>query len=110
METCDGEPLGEAPCPACKRIVYWAWDDEMNTVALDPALLDGTIAVSLDGNNLPWCRDVRGKQLAFGESLFRLHDPHCPGLATVTPIGRAPSLRRRNARPAASPRRTANAR
>jgi hypothetical protein len=105
--TYDDGPVGEAPCPRCKRTVYYAWDDEMNSIPLDPALLDGPVAVMLDGNRLPWCRDARGTQLAFGESLYRLHDPTCPGLATVTPIGRAPSLRRR-AHPA-SPRRTANA-
>lgn len=103
------DPLGEAPCPACKRTVYYAWDDGQNSVALDPDLLDGPVAVSLDRNNIPWCRDARGTQLAFGESFYRLHDPTCPGLATVTRIDRAPSLRRRAVRPV-TPRRTASAR
>jgi hypothetical protein len=107
--TYDDGPVGEAPCPRCKRTVYYAWDDEMNSIPLDPALLDGPVAVMLDGNRLPWCRDARGSQLAFGESLYRLHDPTCPGLATVTPIGRAPSLRRRSVR-ATTPRRQASAR
>jgi hypothetical protein len=106
----DTGPLGEVPCPACKQVIYLAWDDEMNRVALD-ADSSGTVAVSLDGNRLPWCRDARGTQLAFGEELYLLHDPQCPGLATVTPIGDAKSRRRAVApRRNASVRRTASAR
>jgi hypothetical protein len=85
----------------------FAWDDDMNEIALDRDD-NGTVAVSLDGNRLPWCRDARGTQLAFGEVLYRPHDPKCPGLATVTPIGHAPSLRR-PALPAPSARRSAHA-
>lgn len=88
----DTGPLGDDLCPACKRPVYYAWDDEMTSVPLDPDE-NGPIAVSLDGNSLPWCRDALGTQLAFDESLYRLHDPACGGLATVTPIGHARSLR-----------------
>lgn len=102
------DPLGEAPCPACKRTVYYAWNTAMESIPLDPDLLDGPVAVSLDRNNIPWCRDARGTQLALGESFYRLHDPTCPGLATVTPIGHARSLRR--PRRAAPARRTASAR
>ena len=109
MTAYETDPLGEAPCPRCKRTVYYAWDDGQNSVALDPDLLNGPVAVSLDRNNIPWCRDARGTQLAFGESFYRLHDPRCPGLATVTPIGRAPSLRCPPVRPVPA-RRTANAR
>jgi hypothetical protein len=86
-------PLGDDVCPACQRAVYYAWDDEMTSVALD-ADPNGAVAVSLDGNHLPWCRDATGTQLAFDESLYRLHDPECTGLATVTPSGEARSLRR----------------
>jgi hypothetical protein len=106
----DTGPLGEVPCPVCKQVIYLAWDGDMNRVSLDadPA---GTVAVSLDGNCLPWCRDARGTQLTFDEELYRLHDPQCPGLATVTPIGNARSRRRAVApRRNASARRVANAR
>jgi hypothetical protein len=85
-------PLGDDFCPACKQPVYYAWDDEMTSVALDPDPA-GAIAVSLDGNHLPWCRDATGTQLAFDETLHRLHDPTCAGLATVTAITAARSLR-----------------
>jgi hypothetical protein len=107
----DTGPLGDEPCPACRRLVYWAWDADMTPVALDPDE-NGTVAVSLDGNSLPWCREARGSQLAFDESLHRLHDPNCTGLATVTPIGQARSRRtapRRTGRPETA-RRTAHAR
>jgi hypothetical protein len=104
----DTGPLGHERCPACQQVVYWAWDADMASVALESDL-NGIVAVRIDGNDFPWCRDARGKQLAFGESLYRLHDPTCPGLATVTRIDRAPSVRRRPARPA-TPRRTASAR
>lgn len=112
MMTSDYEtdPLGAAPCPACKRVVYFAWNDAMQAVALEPDLLDGPVAVSLDRNNIPWCRDARGTQLAFGESFYRLHDPRCPGLATVTPIDHARSRRVPAPRRATTPRRTASAR
>jgi len=105
----DPGPLGEAPCPACKRPVYWAWDPDMVNTALDPDP-DGTVAMSLDRNHIPWCREARGTQLAFDEELYRLHDPHCTGLATVTPIGQARSRRFPAPRRATIPRRTANAR
>jgi hypothetical protein len=88
----------------------FAWDADMDAVALD-ADDAGTIAVSLDGNNLPWCRDAAGTQLAFDESLYRLHDPRCEGLKRrVRQIGSAKSARsRRPARPAPE-RRHASAR
>jgi len=90
----DTGPLGDDQCPACKQAVYYAWDDEMASVPLDRDDA-GTVAVSLDGNRLPWCRDARGTQLGFDESLYRLHDPACPApKARVVPIGQAPSLRR----------------
>jgi hypothetical protein len=93
IEIYETGPMGETSCAACNSTVYIAWDDAMNRVALDPDD-GGAIAVTLDGNRLPWCRDTAGTQLAlFDESLYRLHDPRC-GLATVTAISRAPSLRR----------------
>ena len=104
----DTGPLGHERCPACKRVVYWAWDADMASVALEPDS-GGVVAVRIDGNSFPWCRDARGTQLVLGEELYRLHDPTCPGLATVTRIDRAPSLRRRAVRPV-TPRRTASAR
>jgi len=85
IEIYDTGPMGDAECALCKQAVYIAWDDDMNRVALDPDP-DGTVAVSLDGNRLPWCRDTRGAQLAFDESMYRLHDPGCPGLARVIPF------------------------
>jgi hypothetical protein len=91
------DPLGWEPCPACKRTVMFAWDADMEAIALD-ADDAGSIAVSLDGNNLPWCRDASGTQLAFDESLYRLHEPTC-GLAEVRRIESAPSVRRRPVRP-----------
>jgi predicted RNA-binding Zn-ribbon protein involved in translation (DUF1610 family) len=103
----DTGPLGNVPCPACGEEIYLAWDAGMNRIALDPDP-DGPIAVALDGNLLPWCRDAAGTQLAFDDSFYRLHDPTC-GLATVTPIGRAKSARRRDADPEPA-RRTAHAR
>jgi hypothetical protein len=108
IEIYETGPMGETSCALCERTVYVAWDDQMNRVALDPDST-GAIAVSLDGNHLPWCRDTRGSQLAFDDALYRLHEPHCAGLATVTPIGHAKSARRRAARPAPG-RRTAHAR
>jgi hypothetical protein len=108
IEIYETGPMGDAPCPACKQRVYIAWDDEMNRVALDPDV-NGTVVVSLDGNRLPWCRDARGSQLAFDESLYRPHDPQCPGLARVRAITSARSLRR-PPRPVAPARRTASAR
>jgi hypothetical protein len=108
IEIYETGPMGETSCALCKRLVYIAWDDEMNRVALDPDN-DGPIAVSLDGNRLPWCRDAIGSQLAFDDAFYRLHEPHCTGLATVTPIGRARSARRRAAQTAPA-RRTAHAR
>lgn len=86
-------PMGDAPCPDCRKPVYIAWDDDMNRVSLDPDPA-GLVAVSLDGNHLPWCRDARGSQLGFDDVFYRLHSPNCPGIATVTPIGSARSLRR----------------
>ncbi len=89
----DPGPFGEGTCPACRQPVFWAWDPDQVNIPLDPDPA-GTVAMSVDRNNIPWCRDARGSQLAFDEELYRLHDPVCPGLATVTPIGSAPSLRR----------------
>ncbi len=78
--------LGEAPCPACKLPVYWAWDADMVNTALDPDP-DGDVAVSLDRNNVPWCRDARSGQLALDESLYRPHEPVCSApLATVSDL------------------------
>jgi hypothetical protein len=108
IEIYETGPMGETSCALCERTVYVAWDDQMNRVALDPDST-GAIAVSLDGNHLPWCRDTRGSQLAFDDALYRLHEPHCAGLATVTPIGRARSARRRAAQNVTA-RRTAHAR
>lgn len=106
----DPGPLGEGTCPACELPVYWAWDPGQVSTPLDPDPA-GTVAMSVDRNNIPWCRDARGTQLAFDESLYRLHDQRCTGLATVTPIAQARSHRRvpapRRPQPA---RRTASAR
>lgn len=93
IEIYETGPMGETLCDLCKRTVYVAWDEQMNRVALDPDST-GTIAVSLDGNRLPWCRDARGSQLAFDDAFYRLHEPRCRGLASVTEITRARSLRR----------------
>lgn len=99
------DPLGWAPCPACKRQVMYAWDDDMETACLEPDD-SGEIAVSLDGNRLPWCRLTAGTQLAFDETLYRLHDPVCPApLAPLVDLaGRRPAPR------PAPVRRQANAR
>lgn len=98
----DASPLGASRCTACKRPVYVAWDPGQNRVALDRDD-NGTVAVSLDGNQLPWCRNASGTQLAFDEDLYRPHEPYC-GLATVTSIGDARSARQRAARPAPAER------
>lgn len=100
-------PMGDTGCPDCQGPVYIAWDDDMNRIALEPDE-DGPVAVSLDGNRLPWCRAV-GSQLAFSDRFYRLHAPRCPALAPVRAITSARSLRRRP-RPAATGRRTASAR
>lgn len=98
-------PIGEAPCPACKRTVMFAWDDDMNPVALD-ADDRGLIAVAEDPNHIPWCRPVGPtEQLTLDDRLFRLHDPHCPALAPVIPIGRARKPRRRRRQPVTGGRR-----
>lgn len=77
-----GDPLGWERCPGCGKTVMFAWDRDMEAVALE-ADDDGQFAVSLDGNRLPWCRPTAGTQLAFDESLYRPHDPSCPGVAPV---------------------------
>lgn len=79
-------PIGDMPCPGCGRTVMYAWDDEMNPVCLDPAD-DGDVIVAEDANRIPWCRAATDGQLAFGEVLYRLHDPVCPALATVADLG-----------------------
>lgn len=110
IEIYETGPMGDTECPDCREPVYVAWDDEMNRVALEPDEA-GPVAVSLDGNRLPWCRDARGSQLAFGDRFFRLHAPRCKALAGVRPITSARSLRRA-ARPSRAVRegRTASAR
>jgi hypothetical protein len=105
----DVGPMGDTECPDCRQPVYIAWDDDMNRIALEPDDA-GTIAVSLDGNRLPWCRDARGSQLAFGDRFYRLHRPRCTALAPVRAITSARSLRRPKRTPAAPGRRTASAR
>ena len=108
-ETYETGPMGDTECADCGRPVYVAWDDEMNRVALEPDA-NGVVAVSLDGNRLPWCRDARGSQLAFGDRFYRLHRPRCSALAPVRPITTARSLRRPKHAAAAPARRTASAR
>lgn len=93
--------LGDAPCPTCKNPAFFAWDDDMDVIALnaDPG---GDWAVSIDANRVEWCRPVTGRQLAFDEVLYRLHE--CPLADVITladrrqPASRPESPRRASAR------------
>lgn len=105
----DVGPMGDTECPDCQEPVYVAWDDDMNRIALEPDNA-GTIAVTLDGNQLPWCRDARGSQLAFGDRFYRLHRPRCPAIAPVRAITSARSLRRPKRTTAAPERRAVSVR
>jgi hypothetical protein len=92
----DTSPMGDIACPCCGGAVYVAWDERMVRVTLDPDP-DGTFAVLLDDNRLPWCRDARG-ELPFEQRLYRLHSPErCAALAdamaSVRLIGTARSVR-----------------
>lgn len=86
------DPVGWRNCEACGRQVMNAWDGEMTLIALEADPDKGTVAVSLDGNGLPWCRSAVGVQLELDENLYRPHDPWCEGLKDrVRVIGSARS-------------------
>jgi len=92
MTSIDVPVLGEAPCPECGHPAYFAWDDDMNVIALN-GTPGGSFTVTLDGNRLPWCAPVpAGTQLAFDDELY---SPHACPLAEVIPI----ADRRRQDRP-----------
>lgn len=94
----EAAPVDWQDCGACGLRVMNAWDGEMNLIALDPDPDSGGIGLVYDGNPLPWCRSVGGAQLELGETLWRLHDPACAGLAArVRAIGTARTARHREA-------------
>jgi hypothetical protein len=102
--------LGLGGCPHCGLQVLFALHASGELVALDEGT-GGPVVVRLDCTGTPRVRPVpafyRPRE---GERRCGLHNEACIGLAPVVPIGRAPSRRRRAARPATSPRRTAHAR
>jgi hypothetical protein len=101
---------GLGGCPHCGLQVLFALHASGELVALDEKAA-GPVVVRWDVTGTPRVRPVpswhRPKK---GERRCGLHNEACIGLAPVVSIGRAPSVRRRAARPAASSRRTAHAR
>lgn len=87
------DPLGEMPCPDCGRIIFCAWDAEMNVVPLDQDD-NGGVVVEEDANHIPWSRPAQDGQLALGQRLYRLHRPACPALAAVVDLGQLRQRRR----------------
>jgi hypothetical protein len=96
MTDYDGQTPGVAPCHGCGGSVLFAVPDgeDGTVVALDPD--DRGLLVAWEDAETARCRPVKATyQLALGEFLFRFHDPVCPALAPVRPIGMAPSVRSR---------------
>jgi hypothetical protein len=83
--TYDNDLLGTLPCPDCGRLAMFAWDADMQSVALDrDPRPGGEWTLTRDANRIPWCAPVPdGTQIAFDDVLFSLHV--CP-LAEVIPF------------------------
>jgi hypothetical protein len=80
------DPLGDAPCPRCGLVIFWAWDDSEVPTPLEPDEHGGWV-VAEDVNRIPWVRADDGGQLALDERLYRRHEPSCsPVLAPVIPL------------------------
>lgn len=96
---------GLGGCDHCGLQVLWALDRDGNLVAVDEGR-PGPVVVRRDCTGTPRIRPMPDSyQPAGGEKRARLHNSACMGLADVVPIVRAPSLRRRRARPAPERRR-----
>jgi hypothetical protein len=100
---------GLGGCPHCGLQVLFALHASGELVALDEGE-DGPVVVRRDCAGTPRVRPAppwyRPRE---GERRCGIHNDGCIGLAPVVSIGRAPSIRRRTASPATSPRRTAHA-
>ena len=98
MPDYDGQTPGVAPCHGCGGSVLFAIPDGQDggtVIALDPDDRGALVAWE-DATGTARYRLVKAAhQLAFGEFLFRFHDPVCPALAPVRPIGNAKSVRSR---------------
>lgn len=82
MTSFDVPVLGDARCPECGHPAFFAWDANMNVIALNRTV-GGSFTVTLDGNRLPWCDSVPvGTQIAFDDVLFSLHA--CPLAPVIT--------------------------